>query len=69
MDGENEQTFEGIVEGTILTEKVGTEGFGYDPIFQPEGYDISFAQMDSAEKTRISHRGKSLAKLVAYFRG
>ncbi|MEM7510375.1 MAG: RdgB/HAM1 family non-canonical purine NTP pyrophosphatase [Bacteroidota bacterium] len=69
VDGETEENFDGVVEGSILMEKTGTGGFGYDPIFQPEGYDISFAQMDAKEKNRISHRGRSLEKFVAYLRG
>ena len=51
-----EYTFEGIVRGTILTERRGTAGFGYDPVFVPEGYAETFAEMGSEEKNRISHR-------------
>lgn len=65
IDGE-EKLFEGIVEGDILEEKQGKEGFGYDPIFQPAGYDISFAEMKMEEKNKISHRGRAVAKLVQY---
>lgn len=60
FDGEAMRLFEGKVEGEILTERVGEGGFGYDPIFQPEGYAISFAEMESEEKHRISHRGKAV---------
>lgn len=63
IDG-NELQFEGIVNGTILTEKKGVDGFGYDPIFQPEGYDITFAEMTLEEKNLISHRGIATRKLV-----
>ncbi|MGC6480143.1 MAG: RdgB/HAM1 family non-canonical purine NTP pyrophosphatase [Flavobacteriaceae bacterium] len=49
--------FTGEVKGEIMLQKSGDQGFGYDPIFQPEGYSISFAQMDAKEKNRISHRG------------
>lgn len=63
IDG-NELQFEGIVNGTILTEKKGVDGFGYDPIFQPEGYDITFAEMTLEEKNQISHRGIATRKLV-----
>lgn len=56
--------FEGIVEGSITTERHGTEGFGYDPIFQPEGYTTTFAEMSSEEKNHISHRGRAVEKLV-----
>lgn len=62
----NEFLFEGVVEGNILGAPVGTNGFGYDPIFQPIGYSISFAQMDSETKNKISHRGKAVEKLVSY---
>ncbi|MCB0806888.1 MAG: non-canonical purine NTP diphosphatase [Bacteroidales bacterium] len=67
MDGK-ETLFEGIVEGNILTERHGDKGFGYDPIFQPTGYETSFAQMDLTEKNRISHRGKAVRKLVEFLR-
>ncbi len=60
------QEFEGIVEGTILTEKQGEKGFGYDPIFAPENQNISFAQMSMEEKNTISHRGRAIQKLIAY---
>ncbi len=61
-----EYTFEGTVEGTILTEKQGAEGFGYDPLFLPLGYVQSFAQMTADEKNRISHRGRAVRKFVDY---
>ena len=61
-----EQFFEGIVEGTIRTEKSGTEGFGYDPVFQPDGYDITFAEMSLEEKNSISHRAIAVEKLIAF---
>jgi XTP/dITP diphosphohydrolase len=60
--------FEGIVKGKILTHRQGTGGFGYDPIFQPTGQDVSFAQMTGAQKNLISHRGKAMEKLVKYLR-
>ena len=63
---EEEFLFEGIAPGSILLEKSGTGGFGYDPIFQPEGYSESFAEMDAATKNRISHRGKAVRKLIAF---
>ncbi len=65
LDGE-EHLFEGIAEGTILSEKTGEQGFGYDPIFQPLGYDRSFAQMTPEEKNAISHRGKAVRKLIEF---
>ena len=58
--------FEGIVEGHILKEKRGTTGFGYDPIFQPEESNLSFAEMSLEEKNKISHRGRAVQKLVDY---
>lgn len=60
--------FEGIVKGRIATEKHGTEGFGYDPIFVPEGYDKSFAELGEEVKNGISHRARAVAKLVEYLK-
>jgi len=65
IDGEEKQ-FEGIVEGKILTEKHGEAGFGYDPIFMPDGYNQSFAEMSAEDKNQISHRGRAVMKLVDY---
>jgi len=62
----NEHQFEGIVEGEMLEEMVGSEGFGYDAIFKPEGYERSFAEMALSEKNAISHRGRAVAKLSDY---
>ncbi|RCR70272.1 RdgB/HAM1 family non-canonical purine NTP pyrophosphatase [Larkinella punicea] len=61
-------SFEGVAEGQILTEPRGTGGFGYDPIFQPDGHDRTFAEMSMEEKGDISHRGKAFAKLVAFLK-
>lgn len=58
--------FEGVVNGKILTEEHGDGGFGYDPIFQPDGYDLSFSEMGMDEKNKISHRGRATAKLVEF---
>ncbi|HCE55847.1 MAG TPA: non-canonical purine NTP pyrophosphatase [Lutibacter sp.] len=58
--------FEGICEGTILAEKRGKSGFGYDPIFMPDGFNTSFAEMEMNEKGNISHRGKAIEKLVTF---
>lgn len=58
--------FEGIAEGSIRTERSGAEGFGYDPIFEPRGYDITFAEMSTGEKNEISHRGLAVKKLIAF---
>ncbi len=65
LDGK-ETLFEGRVDGDILTERHGTDGFGYDPIFRPEGYTESFAEMSLDAKNAISHRGRAVAKLVAF---
>ncbi|MBO7465792.1 MAG: non-canonical purine NTP diphosphatase [Bacteroidales bacterium] len=58
--------FEGKVEGLMTLERHGVEGFGYDPIFLPEGYGQTFAEMDASEKNRISHRGRAMAKMVGF---
>ncbi len=67
IDGKEKQ-FEGVVNGIILQEKRGEKGFGYDPIFQPEGYSRSFAEMELFEKSNISHRGIAVNKLVEYLK-
>lgn len=59
-------SFEGIVNGKISGKKKGTTGFGYDPIFVPDNYDVSFAEMSAEEKNKISHRGKAIEKLASY---
>jgi XTP/dITP diphosphohydrolase len=61
-----EHFFEGTVEGIIRNEKSGTQGFGYDPIFQPDGYEITFAEMSLEGKNKISHRAIAVEKLVAF---
>ncbi len=61
-----ETQFEGIVTGEILKEKKGGDGFGYDPIFKPDGFEQSFAEMGLDEKNKISHRGRAVQKLVHY---
>jgi XTP/dITP diphosphohydrolase len=66
--GGNELQFEGIVEGVILDQKEGNGGFGYDPIFRPDGYEHSFASLPPEEKNRISHRGRAVMKLVEYLK-
>jgi len=59
-------TFEGTVHGHILDKPSGTGGFGYDPVFRPEGFQQSFAEMPMAEKNTISHRAKAFALLIKY---
>ena len=66
--GRKEYLFEGIVNGTIRTEKTGIEGFGYDPIFEPEGYNITFAEMSLTEKNMVSHRGRAMEKLIDFLK-
>jgi len=58
--------FEGICQGKMLNKKQGECGFGYDPIFQPKGFDISFAEMSQDQKGAISHRGKAVTKLINF---
>ncbi|MEJ6981840.1 non-canonical purine NTP diphosphatase [Pedobacter sp. P351] len=61
-----EYFFEGTVEGHITTARSGKDGFGYDPIFKPEGYHETFSEMSGDEKNKVSHRGKAMAKLVEF---
>lgn len=63
------RTFEGVCKGTILSQMRGNEGFGYDPIFKPEGFEETFAQMTSEQKNSVSHRGKATRKLIEYLKG
>jgi XTP/dITP diphosphohydrolase len=63
-----EYSFEGIVEGKISLEKSGSEGFGYDPIFIPNDYSVSFSEMSMEEKNSISHRGRAVRKLVEFLK-
>lgn len=63
-DGED-RVFPGVMEGRVVWPMRGTQGHGYDPIFQPDGYDVTFGEMDRWEKNRISHRADAFKKLVA----
>lgn len=61
--------FEGIINGTIRQVPEGGHGFGYDPVFEPLGYNLTFAQMSMSEKNRISHRAIAMQKLIAFLKG
>ena len=63
-----ETQFEGVVDGRILDEKRGKSGFGYDPIFQPDGFEKTFSEMDLTAKNKISHRGRAVEKLIQYLK-
>ncbi|KAA6440532.1 RdgB/HAM1 family non-canonical purine NTP pyrophosphatase [Dyadobacter flavalbus] len=65
LDGVYHQ-FEGVVNGRIISERRGTNGFGYDPIFVPDGFDRTFAEMSMQEKSALSHRGLAFSKLVGF---
>ena len=67
LNGE-EHTFEGRVDGRIATSRSGSAGFGYDPIFIPQGYEVTFAEMSADDKNAISHRGRAMQKLIDHLR-
>jgi XTP/dITP diphosphohydrolase len=67
INGE-QHLFTGIAKGEITKEKLGSQGFGYDPVFQPEGYQHTFAQISLEEKANISHRGKATRALIAFLK-
>lgn len=64
--GGREYLFEGVVEGQIIDRETGHEGFGYDPLFRPDGYDRTFAQMTTEEKNAVSHRARAVRKFAAF---
>lgn len=64
----NEHQFEGTCSGTIVHEKKGTEGFGYDPVFQPDGSSCTFAQLQMSEKNKFSHRKKALSFMIDFLK-
>ena len=66
--GGKQYTFEGVVEGRILQERRGEGGFGYDPVFLPDGYDESFAEMPLSLKNQISHRARAVSQLAGFLR-
>jgi XTP/dITP diphosphohydrolase len=65
LTGSEPLFFEGTVEGSITCTPAGDKGFGYDPVFVPSGYTKTFAQLNAAEKNRISHRGRALTNMAA----
>lgn len=67
LDGKN-HIFEGVITGTIREVVSGSKGFGYDPVFQPDGFDTTFAEMDMAEKNKISHRAIALNKMIEFLK-
>jgi XTP/dITP diphosphohydrolase len=64
MPGREPSTCKGIAKGSISTEKAGTGGFGYDPVFIPEGYTKTYAQIEISDKNRISHRGLAMSQFI-----
>lgn len=68
VDGNDELTFEGVCNGEIIKEQRGKQGFGYDPVFVPEGYKKTFAELDAATKNEISHRGKAVENFVKFLK-
>jgi XTP/dITP diphosphohydrolase len=66
--GGKKHLFTGIARGEITIEKTGNQGFGYDPIFKPSGFDVTFAQLSLEEKGAISHRGKATEQLIAFLK-
>jgi len=68
VDGDKELFFEGVCKGEINQERRGEKGFGYDPVFVPEGYQETFAELSSEEKNKISHRGRAVQKFIEYLR-
>lgn len=69
ITGEKEHLFEGICNGRITEEESGSKGFGYDPVFIPDGSDRTFAEMETSEKNQFSHRKKAMEKLIAFLDG
>lgn len=65
--GQEVRVFEGVTPGTIVSPPRGKRDFGWDPVFQPEGFELTYAEMESDTKNSISHRGKALEKLKAFF--
>src|SRR6056297_392146 len=68
VDGSDNYFFEGICRGKIIDDKRGSKGFGYDPVFIPEGYEETFAELSSEEKNKISHRGRAVQKFIKFLK-
>lgn len=68
VSSKDENLFHGVCNGVILTEQRGEKGFGYDPVFKPEGYDQTFAELSSEVKNEISHRGRAVQKFISYIK-
>ncbi len=68
FDGTKANFVEGVCEGIIMDEERGTSGFGYDPIFIPEGYELTFAEMPAEEKNKISHRAKATQNFISFLK-
>ena len=68
LDGKQEFLFEGVAKGEITKERHGVDGFGYDPVFKPEGYELTFAEMPLSEKNKISHRARAFAKFIEFLK-
>lgn len=68
MRGTENFLFEGIINGTILERPIGAQGFGYDPIFVPDGYNQTFAEMSMEQKNQISHRALAMKKLISFLK-
>lgn len=68
ITGEDSHTFEGVCRGNILAEAKGQGGFGYDPVFRPEGYEQTFAELPPEQKNEISHRGKAIQKFYEWMK-
>ncbi len=69
VTADSEHTFEGVCKGEIIDHQRGEKGFGYDPVFLPEGFDQTFAELDSKVKNEISHRGRAIQKFISFLKG
>lgn len=69
IQNEANYIFEGVIYGKLRTVPTGDKGFGYDPIFEPDGYAVTFAEMDLAQKNKISHRALAMKKLIDFLQG